>query len=268
MRALPEPPASLGKEVLYEVVHGNIALIRLNRPERRNAVSPEVTQALSYLVRATEADPKISVVVLTSSTAGFFCAGADLAAISAGRKDELATEDGGLAGLTDAKREKPWIAAVDGPVLAGGFELCLACDMIVATEQARFGLPEVKRGLFAASGGAHRAARVLPRNIAIELVATGDPMDAQRAFSLGLINRLVPASDLVEEAITLARAVGANAPMAVRESLEITRIATEVTDADARSLSAQAADRVFASEDAREGPLAFLEKRAPSWQGR
>lgn len=261
-------PLAVGREVLFELVEGNIAVVRLNRPERRNAVNGDVTRALSWLVARTESDPAIAAVVLTSSTNGFFCAGADLSAIADGRKDELSTVDGGFAGFVHAARRKPWIAAVDGPVLAGGFELCLACDMVVATRTARFGLPEVKRGLFAAAGGVNRTARVLPRNIALELVATGDPLDADRAFGLGLVNRLAEAGGLLAEALVLARAIAANAPLSVRESLAIARVADEISDAEARRLSDIATDLVFSSEDAAEGPRAFLEKRTPNWIGR
>lgn len=261
-------PPALGREVLFELVEGRIAVIRLNRPDRRNAVNGDVTTALSWLVSHTEKNPAIAAVVLTSSSQGFFCAGADLSAIAAGRKDELSTPEGGFAGFVHTDRAKPWIAAVDGPVLAGGFELCLACDMVVATPNARFGLPEVKRGLFAAAGGVNRAARVLPRNIALELVATGDPIHADRAYALGLINRLAEADALLDEALALAGAIAANAPISVRESLAIARMANEVTDAEARLRSDVATRLVFSSEDAAEGPRAFLEKRTPNWVGR
>lgn len=255
-------------EVLFEVRDHHVGIIRLNRPSRRNAVNGAVARAIDALVRETEADDAIRAVILASSSPDFFCAGADLKEISEGRKDELATERGGFAGLIDAPRQKPWIAAVNGAVLAGGFELCLACDMIVASPGARFGLPEVKRGLFAAAGGVHRLVRVLPRNIAVELIATGDPIGAERAYDLGLINRLAPADGVLEEAVRLAKAIAENAPLSVRESLAIARIADESSDARLRDLSSVASDLVFASADAAEGPKAFLEKRAPVWIGR
>ncbi len=261
-------PEGVGREVLYEVVDGHIAVVTLNRPEVRNAVNPELAAACEYLIKKIEADEAIRVAILTSSNDKVFCAGADLAAISSGRGAGIATKDGGFAGFVDARKDKPWIAAVKGYALAGGGELCLACDMIVASEDARFGLPEVKRGLFAGAGGAHRLPRALPRNIALELVATGDPMDARRAFELGFVNRLAPTDKVLDTALELARAIACNAPVSVRESLNIARLSSETTDADLRRLSSEATGRVMATADAREGPRAFLEKRPPAWTGR
>ncbi len=249
-------------------VDGNIAVISLNRPGKRNAISPGITQAIDHLVRRIDKDDQLRVAILTSSSGGFFCAGADLQIISEGRNDELNTKDGGFAGSIDARRVKPWIATVTGPVLAGGLELCLAYDMIVASDTAKFGLPEVKRELFAAGAGAHRLARVLPRNIAIELVATDDPIEAEQAFALGLINRLVSAEAVLAEAVSLARAIAVNAPLSVRESLRVARVADEQPDAALREMSTEIADRIFASDDAREGAVAFLEKRLPNRSGR
>lgn len=268
MAAVIETPVGIGRDVLYEVVDGQIGVIRLNRPDRRNAVDSEVTKALAHLVEQTEADVAIRVVILTSSHPGFFCAGADLAVIAAGEKDDLVTVEGGFAGLTHAKRTKPWVAAVAGPVLAGGFELCLACDMIVASDTALFGLPEVKRGLFAAAGGVYRAARTLPRNVALELVTTGDPMTAERAFAFGLVNRLTSSHTLLDEALSLSRAVAANAPISVSQSLALARVANEASDDDLKARADAAARIVFSTQDAQEGSRAFLEKRAPRWVGR
>jgi enoyl-CoA hydratase/carnithine racemase len=263
-----EQPEGVGREVLYEVVDGHIAVITLNRPEVRNAVNPELAAAIGWLIKLVEADDDIRVAILTSSNDRVFCAGADLTAISAGRGAGIATADGGFAGFVDAPKDKPWIAAVKGYALAGGGELCLACDMIVASEDAKFGLPEVKRGLFAGAGGVHRLPRALPRNIALELVATGDPLDAQRAYALGLVNRVVPTDEVLAAALDLARAIAVNAPLSVRESLKVARQASEIPDAQMRKLSGEAAMRVMSTADAREGPLAFLEKRAPRWTGR
>ena len=254
--------------LLFEVVDRHIALLRFNRPQARNAIDGETARALSAAVQKIEADPEIRVVVLTSNAPGMFCAGADLKVVSAGRIQELRPDDNGFAGLIDSVRAKPWIVAVDGPALGGGFEICLAADIIVATPNARFGLPEVKRGLMANAGGAHRVMRVLPRNIALELVATGEPMAAEDAKHFGLVNRLVPADQLLDEALGVARAVMANAPVSVRESLSLARIACDRSDAEMRRISRASMQTVLATEDSKEGPRAFVEKRPPNWLGR
>jgi len=265
---MSEQPEGVGREVLYEVVDDHIAVITLNRPEVRNAVNPELAAACEFLIKKVEADDSIRVAILTSSNDRVFCAGADLAAIASGKGAGIATKDGGFAGFVDAKKEKPWIAAVKGYALAGGGELCLACDMIVASQDAKFGLPEVKRGLFAGAGGVHRLPRALPRNIGLELVATGDPLDADRAYALGLVNRVVPTDQVLSTALDLARAISVNAPISVRESLKVARLANEESDAELRRVSGEVAMKVMVTEDAREGPLAFLQKRPPVWKGR
>lgn len=263
-----EKPESVGREVLYEVVEGHVGLVRLNRPDKRNAVNGHVAQAIDWIVKETERDEAVRVVVLGSTSDAAFSAGADLAEIAAGRGHLLGTRDGGFAGMAQAKRTKPWIAAVNAPALAGGCEIALSCDLIVAAETARFGLPEVKRGLYAGAGGVFRLTRRLPASIAFELIATGDPLDAPRAFALGLVNRLVPADKVMEAALELARAISANAPMSVRESLQVARLSFDLSEDELWALSREVSARVFASEDAREGPRAFLEKRAPVWKGR
>ena len=265
---MSEVPEAVGKEALFDIVDEHIAVITLNRPEVRNAMSSKLSAAVEYLVKKVEADPNLRVGILTSSNDKVFCAGADLSEIAAGQGHRIATPDGGFAGFVDARRDKPWIAAVKGYALAGGGELTLACDMIVASEDARFGLPEVKRGLFAGAGGVHRIVRALPRNIGLELVATGEPLDAGRAYELGLVNRLAPTEKVLETALELARVIAANAPVSVRESLKVARRAQEETDADLRKASAAGSNVVRETEDAKEGPRAFLEKRAPRWTGR
>lgn len=249
--------------------HGDhVAIVTLDRPEVRNAVDGAMASRLDMLVKLTERDDDIRVVILASSNARVFCAGADLSEIAKGRADTLSTPDGGFAGLVDARKNKPWIAAVRGFALAGGCELALACDMIVAADDALFGLPEVKRGLFAGAGGVHRLPRAIPRNIALELIATGEPINAPRAYALGLVNRIAPSAAVAATAIQLAEAIAANAPISVRESLAVARLASETTDAELRRLSFEASTRVLQSDDSREGPLAFLEKRAARWMGR
>jgi len=254
--------------LLFEIVEDYIAIVRFNRPQARNAVDIETAQALNAAVDRVEADPAIRAAILTSSTPGIFCAGADLKVIAAGRVQELRPNDAGFAGFVDAPRDKPWIAAVDGPALGGGTELCLACDMVVASEGTRFGLPEVKRGLMANGGGNSRLARVLPRNIALELIATGEAFSAEFAARHGMVNRLVAADQVLDAALALARAITANAPVAVAESLRIARQSLDRSDADLRRLSRERNRIVLATEDAREGPRAFAEKRPPVWRGR
>jgi len=261
-------PMGLGKVVLYEKRHDHVAVITLNRPEVRNAINGVVTETLAYLVEETERDDDVRAVVLASSHDTVFCAGADLGEISRGNVASLMTAEGGFAGVVRAPRTKPWIAAVRGAALAGGCEIMLSCDMIVASTDARFGLPEVKRGLYAGAGGPYRLMHALPRAIALELIATGDPLDAGRAYALGLVNRVV-ASDLVrDEALGLASKITANAPMSVRESIAVARETADKDEAAFWALSNVVRDRVHSSQDAKEGARAFLEKRVPQWVGR
>jgi len=256
------------ESLLFEIVEDHIALVRLNRPQARNAIDGATALALNAAVDRIEADPAIRAAILTSASPGMFCAGADLKVIAAGRVADLRPNDAGFAGFVDAFRDKPWIAAVDGPALGGGAELALACDMIVATTETRFGLPEVKRGIIANGGGVTRLGRALPRAIALELIATGEPFSAEFAARHGMVNRVVPAGELLETALGLARTIAANAPVAVRESLRLARMIGDLSDAELRRASKERARAVMATEDAREGPRAFAEKRPPVWQGR
>jgi enoyl-CoA hydratase/carnithine racemase len=252
--------------VLFEMIDAHVALVSLNRPDKRNAVSVAVAQAFGRIVTDTESRSEIRAVVLASTDPRCFCAGADLADVAAGRASQLIGA-GGFAGFVDAPRRKPWIAAVDGPALAGGCELCLACDMIIAGDTASFGVPEVKRGLIAGAGGCHRLPKLIPRNIAMEIIATGEPVSAARAHHLGLVNHLVPAGSARQRAIQLAQAIAANAPVAVQESLHVAREAVGRDDVSARAVARASFAVILATEDVKEGPRAFLEKRPPVWQG-
>ena len=265
MTGLLEHLASSDAVVRFEVRGGHTALVTLNRPNARNAVSVEMANTMETIVDATEADPAIRSVVLASSHPDVFCAGADLKEVHAGRGDKLFTERNGFAGLVFSDRTKPWIAAVNGKALAGGCELALACDMVVASTQAAFGLPEVLRGLVAAAGGMYRLPRVLPPNIALEMITTALPLGGERAYALGMVNRLVAADQVLDEALLLASQIAANAPLA--ESLRVARAAFAQNEAQLRAITREARATVFASNDYKEGPLAFIEKRKPRWTG-
>jgi enoyl-CoA hydratase/carnithine racemase len=253
--------------VLFEVVAPHIALITLNRPEARNAVNGAVAAGLEQAVERIEADPDLWVAILTGA-GPVFCAGADLKEVSAGNGAALSTKKGGFGGFVRAKRTKLWIAAAQGHALAGGLELLLSCDLAVAADTANFGLPEVKRSLVAGAGGVFRLPRAIPRAIALEIIATGDPIPAVRAGQFGLINVVVPAHEVMGAALALAGRVTVNAPIAVAESLGVARQAYDRPEADLWEVCAAAGQRVWATEDFKEGPRAFVEKRAPRWVGR
>lgn len=259
----PEQPV-----VLFEMVTPHLALVTLNRPEKRNAVNAEVASSMSEIVKRTENDPDVRAVILTSSQDRVFCAGADLAAVASGTGVGMETPGGGFAGLAYAQRTKPWIVAVEGIAVAGGFEICLACDMIVASRNARFGLPEVKRGLMAGAGGIHRLPNRIPMSIANELIATGDPIDAERAFAVGLVNRLVEPGETLAAARTLAEQITCNAPLAVQYSLAAARSGSALPDGGGRAVVADWFGLLRKTEDYKEGPRAFVEKREPVWTGR
>lgn len=245
--------------------HGIVEVLRLNRPEAKNAISPEVSQAMAAALDAAEADPGVRAVVITGS-GDVFCAGADLKVVASGRALEIANGKGGFAGVATRDFPKPLIAAVQGPALAGGFEIVLSCDLVVASETARFGIPEAKRGLLAAAGGLIRLPKRLPMALALELAMTGDPIDAQRAYELGVVNRLCAPDQVLAEAIALAERIGENSPIAVRLSRQLVREAAEVDEATGWQLTNRYAAEVFSSGDAVEGAMAFAEKRTPNWK--
>ena len=259
--------AQLSDCVTYRVAADHCAVITIDRPEARNAVSPEVARGIEAAIDAAEGDDAVRVAVLTG-TPPVFSAGADLKAIQAGRGDELATARGGFAGLVRRERTKPLIAAVEGAALAGGTEIVLACDLVVAARGARFGLPEVKRGLVAAAGGLFRLGRRIPLNLALECALTGDPIEAELAHQHGLVNHLCEPGEALAAALELARRITANAPLAVRESRAIVLDCTGGDDDEAWHRTNDARDLVATSDDVREGVAAFIEKRAPVWTGR
>jgi enoyl-CoA hydratase len=246
---------------------GHIAILTLNRPEARNAISPEVSQTMAGLLDEIEADDELRAVVLTGA-GEVFSAGADLKVVAAGRGMDIARGKGGFAGVVTRDFPKPIIGAVNGPALAGGFEIVLSCDLVVAADTARFGIPEVQRGLMAAAGGLIRLPKRVPLAIALEMGMTGDPIDASRALSLGLVNRVVARDQVLAEACALAERIGENSPIAVRLSRQLVREAAEMPEADGWQRTNELAVQIFASGDAVEGATAFAEKRKPVWKSK
>ena len=257
----------MADEVLRER-RGHVEVLTINRPEARNAINGAVTAAMSAALDELAEDPEAWVVVLTGAGDKAFSAGMDLKAFAAGEGAAIAGAPGGFAGLAKRDFQKPLIAAVNGSALAGGFEIMLCCDLVVAADHARFGIPEVSRGLIAAGGGLVRLGKRLPLALALEMALTGDPFDAERALQIGLINRVVPSDRLMDEALALAERIAENAPLSVRRSKEVLRLAAELPEAEGWQLSDRAMAEVFSSPDALEGPVAFAEKRAPNWTGR
>ncbi len=256
---------------------GHVMIITINRPEARNAVNRAVRDGIGLAMEEAERDPHVRVVILPGAGDKAFCAGADLKSMAGLAKDDDHVSPPnasawGWAGYVRHQISKPTIAAVNGAAMGGGTELTLASDLAVASETATFGLPEVKRGIYAAAGGAFRIARALPPKIAMEIVLTGDPISAKRALEIGLVNYVVPQAEVLDAALNLAARIEANAPLSVQASKKIARgMIDGRTEEEEDALWARASElgRVaMRSEDAKEGPLAFAEKRAPNWKGR
>ncbi|HET6864702.1 MAG TPA: crotonase/enoyl-CoA hydratase family protein [Solirubrobacteraceae bacterium] len=251
--------------VLRERRGERVLVITINRPDQRNAVNAAVSQGIAAALDELDADQTLSVGVLTGAGTGF-CAGMDLKAFVAGERPHV--EGRGFAGITQRSADKPLIAAIEGFAVAGGLEVALACDLIVAARGARLGVPEVKRSLVAAGGALLRLPRVLPRNVANELALTGDPIDAERAHDLGLVNRLAEPGQALEMALQLAETIAANGPLALAATKRVLCEAGDWSDAEFFERQRPIIDPVFASEDAREGATAFSERRDPVWKGR
>jgi enoyl-CoA hydratase/carnithine racemase len=254
---------------------GHVALLTLNRPEALNAVNSALADELGGHLERAAADTGVRAIVVTGAGRAF-CAGADLKEIAAGRAvGPTAHPEWGFAGLVQHWVGKPLVAAVNGYAMGGGTEIALACDLVVASEQAAFGLPEVKRGLFAAAGGVIRLQRQIPIKLAAQLALTGDPVDAATARQWGLVNDVVPPGQVVPRALELAGRIAANAPLSVQQSKRVLHQAASAgSDWDAAwsggdpwRVNAEAMDVVFGSADAIEGATAFAQKRAPVWTG-
>lgn len=251
-------------EVLVEHRDG-VAVITINRPKARNAVNLAVTKAVAAAVDELDARDDLTVGVITGA-GGTFCSGMDLKGFLRGETPSLPGR--GFAGVAQKGPRKPLIAAVEGFALAGGCELALSCDLIVAAEDAQLGIPEVKRSLVAAGGALIRLPKRIPYHVAMELALTGDPVTARRAYELGLVNRVTPSGGALAGALELAAAVTRNGPLALVASKEIVQRTTDWTEEQAWREQATITGPVFGSEDAREGAAAFAEKRPPVWKGR
>lgn len=242
-----------------------VLLITINRPDQRNAVNAAVATGMAGALDELDDDPGLSLGVITGAGKGF-SAGMDLKAFVTGERPYAG--DRGFAGIVQRPAEKPLIAAVEGFAVAGGLEIALACDLIVASRGSRLGVPEVKRSLVAAGGALLRLPRSLPRNLAMELALTGDPIDAERGHELGLVNRLCEPGEALATALELAQTIAANGPLALKATKRILVQSTDWPDAEFFARQGEIAGPVMSSEDAREGATAFAEKRAPVWKGR
>jgi enoyl-CoA hydratase len=250
---------------LESAVHGAVLVITIARPGQRNAVNRAVADGIAAAVDRLDGDDDLRAGVLTGA-GGYFCAGMDLKAFAAGERPHVPGR--GFAGLVERPPRKPLVAAVEGFALAGGMELALACDLVVAARGARFGLPEVTRGLVPAAGGLLRLPARIPRGAALELVLTGAPISSERAYELGLVTRLAEPGAALDEALALAAAIAANAPLATVAAKAILDQAPGWPADEAWARQRAIADPVIGSDDAREGARAFAQKRAARWQGR
>jgi len=242
-----------------------ILIITLNRPDQRNAVDAAVAQGVAAALEELDGDPELSLGIVTGAGKGF-CSGMDLKAFRAGERPHVPGR--GFAGIVERASDKPLIAAIEGFAVAGGLEVALACDLIVAARGARLGIPEVKRSLVAAGGALLRLPRTMPRNVAMEMALTGDPIDAERAHDLGLVNRLSEPGQALQIAIELAEGIAANGPLALAATKRVMVQSADWPDAEFFARQREIIDPVFNSEDAREGATAFAERRDPVWKGR
>ncbi|MGH3398412.1 MAG: crotonase/enoyl-CoA hydratase family protein [Streptosporangiaceae bacterium] len=253
----------MAEPVLTEVSDG-VGVVTINRPEARNAVNGAVAHGIAAAVDELDGRADVSVLVLTGA-GGTFCSGMDLKGFLAG--DAPVVEGRGFGGIVEQPPAKPVIAAVEGYALAGGFELALACDLVVASETARFGLPEVRRGLVAAAGGLLRLPRRIPYHLAMEIALTGEHYPAQRLAAAGLVSQVVPEGQALTSASELARRVALGAPLALAATKRVVAQAADWDSGEAFARQAEIINPVFGSADAMEGALAFAEKRPPSWRG-
>jgi enoyl-CoA hydratase len=254
-----------GKQPVLTQRRGGVLLITLNRPEVRNAVNAALAEQLASALEQLDGDDSLSVGILTG-TGGFFSAGMDLGAFVRGESAWFG--DRGFAGITQRAAAKPLIAAIEGFALAGGLEIALSCDLLVAAKGARMGIPEVKRSLIAAGGALLRMPRRMPYHLVMELALTGDPLPAERFHDFGLVNRLTETGGAVDGALELAQEIAKNAPLALIATKRILQEQFDWSTGEMWEKQGIITGPVFASEDAKEGSTAFKEKRDPVWKGR
>ena len=250
--------------VLTEISDG-VMTITINRPNAKNAVNKDVAEGIAAALDALDADDNTHVVILTGA-GGTFCSGMDLKAFVTGETPYVAGR--GFAGMVEKSTDKPMIAAVEGYALAGGCELAITCDLIVAADNSMFGIPEVKRGLAAAAGGLVRLPRQIPSRVAMEMALTGDFMSAERAMSVGLINQIAPAGEALAQAKALAAKIAENGPLAVKRSKQVIKESIDWSQDEMFANQQEITSTVFSREDAIEGATAFAEKRKSNWKGR
>jgi len=254
--------------VLVSESRGAVVVLRLNRPDARNALNAELIGAIGEALAAAEADPEVRAVVLTGTGDRAFCSGMDLRSFAEGGSPTPAQQEhmASFGRFTRGEIGLPVVGAANATAVAGGFELLLGCDVVVASEEAKFGLPEVKRALFAAGGGVFLGTRI-PLAVALEMTLTGDNIDARRAYDLGLVNQVVPPDQVLDAAIALAERIARNGPLALQATKELVRLAN-IDPEKAREKQVEWQPKVFGSDDAKEGATAFIEKREPVWRGR
>ena len=252
-------------EELLRSRDGHVEVLTINRPQARNAINLATAQAISDALDECTTDDDVWVVILTGAEDKAFSAGMDLKAFAQG---EFPATAQGFGGITERHFPKPLICAANGSAFAGGFEMLLSCDLVVAADHAVFGIPEASRGLIAGAGGLIRLPRRIARAVALEMALTGEPLSAARAHEIGLINRVVPGVEVMSTAMALAQRICANAPLAVRTSKRVMLDALDVSEEAAWTLNNEAFGIIAASADALEGAIAFAEKRAPMWQSK
>lgn len=254
------------KNILTKKEDG-VLVITINREEKRNAIDPTTAAEMEHVLNEAEDDKEVGAIVITGAGDRSFSAGEDLSAYDESGTSET-TMAHGFAGITERLSAKPIIAACNGTAVAGGLEIALACDMIVASEDARFGLSEVRVGVLATSGGLTRLPTIIPRKIAAEMVLTGQLINAERAYEVGLINHVVPQEEVLDKALEIAKTIAENAPLSLKLSKQIMHVASQSSFEDAQRFCLVAWDYIEGTEDAQEGPRSFLEKRKPNWKGK